>query len=171
MGHGQSIVMLDDDDIFDFASRADEGALPRRRVSVAVRVLLLAAAVGLTLGAGGLVVWALTDDGVASGPARAAHAYLIDVKDANYAQAYHRLCSQQESLEVYSARLADARGHGHRITAFRLNSAFAGQSGDRDSASGKVTFADGTVKDVFFEVQPASTTGPSCLQVDTDLLS
>jgi hypothetical protein len=149
-------------------SRRDSGW---RRANLAMRALLLAGIVGLTFGGGAVLVWWLTSGGVSTDATRIAHAYLLDVKDANYAQAYGRLCAPQESLEDYSARLTKARAQGHGVTSFRLNAAITTASSDTSlsTTSGKVTFADGTVKSVSFGVEAASSDAPSCLDTDGGL--
>ena len=134
-------------------------------------MLLLAAAVGLTFGGGGLLLWRLTNGGLGASTTRAVHAYLIDLKDANYSEAYAQLCSPQESLKSYSARLADARSRGHGITSFRLNSAFSKETFNLRSATGKVTFADGSVESVSYDVEPASSSGRGCLDADDSFSS
>jgi len=169
-GRGQPILSADNDDILDFTA-PDPGGPPReRRINLAVRVLLLGAAVGLTFGTGGLLVWALTNGGLGTNTTRVARDYLIDVKNADYAKAYSRLCSPRESLQDYTTRLSDERRHGHGITSFRLNLTFTKETTRLRSASGKVTFADGSVEDVLYDVQPrTSSTGPSCIDTYDDL--
>jgi hypothetical protein len=164
-------LSADNDDILDFVADRDAGALPKHgRTNVAVRVLLLAVAVGVTFGGGGLLVWVLTNGSLGTNTTRAVHAYLIDVKDAHYAQAYSRLCSPQESLEDYTARLSQARSRGHGIASFRLNLTFTKESGNLRSTTGKVTFADGSVEAVTYDVQPLNkTSGPSCIDTFDDL--
>ena len=110
-------MSADDDDILDFVADRDPAALAKHgRTNLAVRVLLLAVAVGATFGGGGLLVWMLHERQLER-PTRhvRSHAYLIDIKNADYAKAYSRLCSPQESLEDYTARLAQARSRGHGI--------------------------------------------------------
>jgi hypothetical protein len=144
-------LSADDDDILDFVADRDPAALPEHgRTNLAVRVLLLAVAVGATFGAGGLLVWMLTN--------------------ADYTKAYRRLCSPQESLEGYSARLAQARSRGHGIASFKLNLTFTNETLRLRSARGKVTFADGSVESVEYDVQPLnSNSGPSCIDAFDDL--
>jgi hypothetical protein len=162
---------MDDDDILDFVADRDESALPKQhRTSLAMRVLLLAVAVGATFGGGGLLVWLLTNGSLSTNTTRAVHAYLLDLKNADYAQAYSRICSPRESLEDYSARLAQARSRGHGVASFTLNLTFTKESSRLRSTSGKVTFADGSTEDVQYDVEPLnSSSGPSCIDTFDDL--
>jgi hypothetical protein len=164
-------LSADDDDILDFVADRDPAALPEHgRTNLAVRVLLLAVAVGATFGAGGLLVWMLTNGSLSTNTTRAVHAYLLDLKNADYTKAYRRLCSPQESLEGYSARLAQARSRGHGIASFKLNLTFTNETLRLRSARGKVTFADGSVESVEYDVQPLnSNSGPSCIDAFDDL--
>ncbi len=160
-----------DDDILDFVVDRGPAALPEHgRTHVAVRVLLLAVAVGATFGAGGLLIWMLTNGSLSTNTTRAVHAYLLDLKNADYAKAYSRICSPRESLEDYSARLADARSRGHGIASFQLNLTFTKETTRLRSTTGKVTFADGSVENVAYDVEPLdSAGGPSCINTFDDL--
>jgi hypothetical protein len=142
-----------------------------RKANLALRALLLAGIVGLTFGGGAILVWWLTRGGVSSDATRTAHTYLLDLKDANYAQAYQQLCAPPESLESYSARFSEARGRGHGVASFRLDAPLttATSNGDTSTTSGRVTFADGSAQNVTFVVEPASSGEPSCLDTQDNL--
>lgn len=141
------------------------------RFSAAIRALLLAGVVGLTFGAGAILVWWLTSGGVSSSATRTAHTYLIDVKNGDFTQAYQQLCAPPESLEAYTARLGQARSTGHGVASFRLDPALttATSDGTTSTTNGRVTFADGSAQNVTFVLEPDSAGQPSCLDTQDNL--
>ncbi len=136
-----------------------------------MRALGLAAVVGVTFGGGAVLLWTLTRGGVATSATQSAHNYLLDIKNSRYAQAYDQLCTPNESLEDYSARMGQASSRGHRIASFRLDAALTAASADTTASAvtGKVVFADGTSTRVAFQVEPATSSTPRCLDAPDDL--
>jgi hypothetical protein len=142
-----------------------------RKANLAIRALILAAVVGLTFAGGAILVWWLASGGVSSTATRTAHAYLLDVKDANFTQAYEQLCAPSEPIEAYTAQLAAARARGHGVASFRLDAALttATSDGTASTTNGRVTFADGSARNVTFVLEPASAGQPSCLDTQDNL--
>ncbi len=132
------------------------------RVNLVTRVLLLSVAVGVVVGGATLLIVQIAfNGGLNTGASRQVSAYLRDVKDAKFSQAYDRFCPEVISRQDFVSSLAQAKLDGHGVKSFRVHTSFSKESLSLSTAVGTVTFADGTTKSVSYDVVPFNDPGGS----------
>jgi hypothetical protein len=136
------------------------------RVNLVTRVLLLSIAVGLAIGGAALLIIQIAiHAGLNAQASRQVSAYLHDVKDAKYSQAYDRLCAGVgPSREEFESSLTQANLHGHGVKSYSIYNTFTKETLTLSTAVGTVTFADGTTKSLSYDVLPLNQPGaPKCI--------
>jgi hypothetical protein len=143
-----------------------------RRLGLAMKVLGLAAARGLVVGGAALLIV----HAVGSGPSttvREAKAFLTDIRNEKYSQAYDRLCQADPNLaprDVFVTGLSQARKRGHGIDNFQIGVTFTKETAHLTSATGTVTFLDGKEQAVTFDIRPSTATAnEKCIVYGDDL--
>lgn len=131
------------------------------RVNLVTRILLLSVAVGLVVaGATLLIVQIAFRNGLTAAASRQVSAWLHDVKDAKYSQAYDRLCAGVgPSREQFVNSLSQASLRGHGVKSYSIYNTFTKESLTLSTAVGTVTFADGTTKSISYDLSPVNDPG------------
>jgi hypothetical protein len=144
-----------------------------RSLALVTKVLGLAAALGLVAGGAALLVVHTIGRGPSTSATREVKAFLTDIRNEKYTQAYDRLCQESANIkprDVFVGGLAEARKRGHGIDSFDIGVSFTKETARLTSAGGTVTFRDGKELAVTFDVQPsADAASQRCIVPGDDL--
>jgi hypothetical protein len=129
------------------------------RVHRAIGLLLALAAAGAAIGVASALAIRASGYG---GLNRGVEAFLREVRDGRYAQAYERICQYgAEDRASFVARFAAAANRGHGVASFQIRSTFGDGSLSLTATVGTVAFKDGTTTSVYFDQEPSNP--PTCL--------
>lgn len=124
------------------------------RVGMLGRVLVLSAAAGVLLATVfGLIIWFTASHAPTTGAARQVKAYLSELRDGRYAEAYERLCDGDQSVQAFVERQQGLAAGGRAVASFQIHPGFTGDSSTFGSAGGVVTYADGSTATLRFDLQ------------------
>ena len=133
------------------------------RVHRVIGLLLALSAFGATIGVvAAVAIRVAGPPGFLIGPSHDVEAFLRELRDGRYPQAYERICRYgAEDRASFVARFAAASQRGHGVTSYELRVTFGDDSLSLTATVGTVSFKDGTTTTVYFDVGPSDL--PSCI--------